>query len=265
MSWFRRSGVRAPSDPWLAPTTGRWLLLVTAIAQAWAPVVIDFDGSSSDPPVVPAGYAFSIWSAIILGCLAVAAYGMPRRRAELGVYRAVHLPLSLVQVLFVAWLLAATSSTVWLTLPIFVTMLALSAVALHRVLTVADRAKHGRVARGLLVGTLGVYAGWSTAAVWVNAATLLTDAGLDAAGAVGTAWQSLVLAGATASAVLLLRRLQGSLPYVGAVGWALVGVVVNAAMAGMPGLVVAAVLGLSVVVVATVAARRSTRLSGLPA
>jgi hypothetical protein len=55
------------------------------------------------------------------------------------------------------------------------------------------------------------------------------------------------------------------LPYVGAVGWALVGVVVNAAMAGMPGLVVAAVLGLSVVVVATVAARRSTRLSGLPA
>jgi hypothetical protein len=79
----------------------------------------------------------------------------------------------------------ATSSAVWLTVPVLATMLALTLAALRRVLA-AERApgaavpgapvaaataaqgRGDRVVRWLLGGTLGVYAGWSTAAVWVN-------------------------------------------------------------------------------------------------
>ena len=256
---------------WLVPIgVGRWLLISTALLQAVTPALISFSGSDQDPPVVPAGYAFSIWSVIIAGCVAAALVGFPRRRAASAALRAVHLRLSLVQVLFVAWLLAATSSVVWLTVPIFVAMLALTLAGLRRVLAVGsggasdgvprpDRWSDERLARGLLGGTLGIYAGWSTAGVWINIASLLAQGGISPDGGTGTAWQSALLIGACVVSVCVVRALAAPLPYVAAVAWAFVGVVVSAVMADAPALATVAVLGLLVVAAAAVATRhRST-------
>jgi hypothetical protein len=257
MSWFSRvaEGAHFPLSVTVPRGAGRWVLLATAAIQATAPILIDFSGSDTDLPIVPAEYAFIIWSPIVLGCLAAAAYGLPRQRAASPAYRALHLRLSLVQLLFVAWLLAATSTAVWLTLPIFVTMLALTLDALRRVLATTTE-RRDRAVRWLLGGTLGVYAGWSTAAVWVNLATLLTDAGLDASGTVGLLWQALLLAAATASAVLVLRQLGGPLPYASAVGWAFLGVVVSSTKAGASALAAVATLGMLAVAVATATTNR---------
>ena len=247
---------------WLVPVgLGRWLLLCTAVLQAVSPSLTSFGGSDRDPPVVPAGYPFSIWSVVIAGCLGAAMIGFPRRRAASPAFRAVHLRLSVVQVLFCAWLVAATSSALWLTVPIFATMLALTLVGLRRVLSAGrvgapdgdsrpGRTNDGRLALGLLGGTLGIYAGWSTAGVWINVASLAAQGGLSPAGAVGTAWQSLVLIGACAVAVWAVRALAAPLPYVAAVAWAFVGVVVSAVSAELPGLAAVAVLGLIVVAAA---------------
>ncbi|SDS51778.1 hypothetical protein SAMN04488543_1880 [Friedmanniella luteola] len=244
----------------LDPRLGRWLLLGTAMVQAASPLLIDFGAAGTDPPVVPAGYAFSIWSVILVGCVAAAVYGLPTRRAETPAYRAVHLRLSLVQLLFVAWLRAATSTAVWLTLPIFVGMLVLTLAALREVLATFTT-RRDRGSRWFLGTTLGIYAGWATAAVWINAATLLADAGVEASGLIGTVWQSMILSAAATSAVLLLRRLHGSLPYVGAVGWAFTAIVVSTSMAHAPALTAVASLGLLAVGAASVVARRN-RVTG---
>ena len=214
---------------WLVPVgLGRWLLLGTAVLQAVTLALISFGGSDQDPPVVPAGYTFSIWSVIIAGCLAAALVGFARRRAASAAYRAVHLRLSVVQLLFVAWLLAATSSVVWLTVPIFAAMLALTLAGLRRLLSTGDvrapdemtgRGRSGadRLALGLLGGTLGIYAGWSTAGVWINMASLLAQSGISPAGATGAAWQSAFLLGACVVAVGAMRALAAPLAYVAAV------------------------------------------------
>lgn len=252
---------------WLVPVgVGRWLLLGTALLQAVTPGLIPFDGSAEEPPVVPAGYAFSIWSVIIAGCLVAALAGLPQRQAASPAYRAVHVRLSVVQLLLVAWLLAATSSVVWMTVPIFVAMLALTLVSLRRVLSAGrgvapdasarpGRWGRDRLALGLLTATLGVYAGWSTAGVWINMASLLAQAGISPDGHAGTAWQSAFLIGACVVAVLAIRALAAPLPYVAAVAWAFVGVVVSAVVAEAPGLATVAVLGLIVVAAATLTTR----------
>ena len=82
--------------------------------------------------------------------------------------------------------------------------------------------------------------------------------GAPVAGAVGVVGQLAVLAGATATAVLVLRRTHGLVPYAAAGVWALVAAVLGAA--GEQVLAVAAGAGVLVVVATTVVlhARRST-------
>lgn len=240
---------------------GRWALLSSAVLQVLAPVVISFSGDGEGPPVVPAGYAFIIWSPIVLGCLTSAVYGWPLRRAELAAYRAVHGRLTAVQVLFVAWLLAAVSPQVWLTVPIFAGMLVLTVQALERVLASTSTSEPTeRTIRWLLGGTLGLYAGWSTAAVWVNVASLLPAAGLSPDGVAGTAWQTGILAAAAATALIVIRRAGAAPAYVAAVAWALVGVVISGVMVDRPGVSVAAGAGLLTVLTAAITdARRGMR------
>ncbi|MEU8816715.1 hypothetical protein [Actinoplanes sp. NPDC048796] len=78
-------------------------------------------------------------------------------------YRQIQVPLSLVHIGFVAWLIAAGSELKWLTVPIFAGMLTGLVWCLRRVLAPLPAGE--RVSRKLLGVVLGVYAGWSTAAI----------------------------------------------------------------------------------------------------
>jgi len=222
----------------------RWLLLGTAVVQAVSPSVVGFAEDAADPVVVPPRAFFAIWGVVVLGSIAAALWGMPLRRATRAPWTHVQVPVSVVQVGFVLCLLAAATAPV-LTLPIFLVMLGALAWSLHAVLDVpADR-----TTRVLLAGTLGVYTGWTSAAVWLNAATLVPgDAG-------GTWW--LFVAAAALTACLGARAFGGQPAFTLAAGWALLGVLVSTVEAGQRGLAVLAGSGIAAVAITALGSRRS--------
>lgn len=213
-----------------------------------------------EPAITPQGYAFAIWGLIEVVSLGLALWLVRFRRHAGGdgvrVADALTRALLVVFAGFNVWLVASVVEPVWATLAVFLVM----GVALVAGLRVAVAAR-GEIAtwsplgRGLVWSTLGLYAGWSTVAIWLNLTTALAFSGAPVSGTAGVVGQLAVLAGATATAVLVLRRTGGLLPYAAAVVWALVGAVLGASGAGEPVLAVAAGVGLLVVVATTAVLR----------
>jgi len=213
-----------------------------------------------EPAITPLGYAFSIWGLIEVLSLALALW-LPwfRRRADargVAVVDALTRALLIVFAGFSVWLVASVVEPAWATLAVFLVM----AVGLAAGLRVAVGARSeiagwSTLGRTLAWGTLGFYAGWSTVAIWLNLTTGLAFSGAPVTGTAGVLGQLAVLAGATATAVVVLRFTGGLLPYAAAVAWALVGASLGAAGAGEPLLVGGAVVGLLVVVAATTVLR----------
>ncbi len=166
-----------------------------------------------DPPVQPAGYAFSIWGVIYLWLLASAGYGL-FVRAESAGWDATRWPLMVSLVVGAPWISVAILSPVWATVMIWV-MLGSALLALLRA-PVEDR--------WLLQAPIALYAGWLTAASFV--ATGLLGAGYGViAGGVGWAWAMLLAALAVGIAVQ--RNLPGQPFYGAAIVWALIAVAVQ--------------------------------------
>ena len=249
-------------------------LVALAVAQIVSGGLVSVFGDSpimqadrpGEPAITPQGYAFAIWGVIELVSLGLAVWLVWfRRRASATAVPVVDALTRALLILFAGfsvWLVASVVEPVWATLAVFLVM----GLALVAGLRVAVRAR-GEIAtwsplgRFLVWTTLGLYAGWSTVAIWLNLTTALAFSGAPVSGTVGVLGQLAVLAGATATAVVVLRRTGGLLPYAAAVVWALVGAVLGASGAGEPVLATAAALGLLVVVATTavLVARRRTR------
>lgn len=116
-----------------------------------------------------------------------------------------------------------------------------------------------RVTRVLLATTLGVYAGWATAAVWLNAVTVAGDLGLELSGASGNVVMAAAIAGASVSACLGTRVLDAQPPYVLATAWALLGVLLSTSTERQLQLATIAGLGLVAVTAVAVSTRGRTR------
>ncbi|OLR93073.1 hypothetical protein BJP25_19170 [Actinokineospora bangkokensis] len=230
---------------------GAWGLLVTAVLQAVGPLWAGFDqGRPDNPVVVPPGPFFAVWGLVLLGCLVVAVRGLGRA-GDPG-FRRLHVPLTVAQVGFVLWLVFAARVPV-LTVPVFVLMLVMLVIALRRA---PARAGSDQV---LVEAVLGVYAGWSAAAVWLNVATVLDRP--------SSAVLAGLLSGAVVSTLVLIVfvcRTAAARIAAGVTGaWALLGVTLSASAAGSAALAaLAAVGGVAVVVVVVVGRRLSARGSG---
>ncbi|AWK11976.1 hypothetical protein SSP531S_04420 [Streptomyces spongiicola] len=243
--------------PWRA------VMLVLAIGQVVSSLLSRLYGGEfttadrpGEPPIVPVGWAFSIWTLVELLCIAYAVWALPDRRPDPVVRNRLAVPLSVVFAGFSCWLVAAEVAPVWGTVVVFAVMIAgllraVSVALAHR----SEIAGWGPVPRGLLWWMLGVYAGWSSIAVWVNLTTALAGSGAPVDGAAGIAGQCAVLAGATATAVAVVRWTRGLLPYALAAGWGLLTASLGALGAGQPALAGIAAAGLAVVAVAAVRAR----------
>ncbi len=217
-------------------------------------------GRPGAPAITPAGYTFAIWGAIEVVSLGLAVWlAWFRRRASQDAVRTVDAltrPLLVVFGGFSVWLVASVVEPAWATLAVFAVMgFALVAALRVAVGARAELASWSGLGRGLVWATVGLYAGWSTVALWLNLATALAFSGAPVSGTAGVVGQLAILAGATATAVLVLRRTAGLLPYAAAVVWALAGAVIGASGAGQPVLAAAAGAGLLVVAAATVASR----------
>ena len=195
------------------------LVLVAALAFVASPLLNPGFGGYDpslfpvlveDPPVLPAGYAFSLWGVIYLWLVVMAGFGVWRRAEDAG-WDATRLPMIVSLAIGAIWLPVAIVSPIWATVLIWA-MLAAALVGFLRT-----------PARDLwwLRAPLGLYAGWLTAASCVSLGTTLTGWGVAPFGPAGWAIACLSLALALGAAIL---RARPSPLYGAAIVWALVAV-----------------------------------------
>lgn len=195
------------------------LVLLAALTFAASPLLnpgfggydpSQFPEMTEDPPVLPAGYAFSLWGVIYLWLIAMAGFGV-WKRAQDPDWDATRLPMIVSLAIGAIWLPVARVSPVWATLLIWAMVIA----ALVAFLRTPDRDGWW------LRAPLGLYAGWLTAASCVSLGTLLTGYGVAPLGPEGWAIAVFCLALAITAAML---RARPSLTYGAAVVWALIAV-----------------------------------------
>lgn len=196
------------------------LTLIAAVAFAAAPFVTSpFSGFTADqlpipqvdPPIQPAGWAFSIWGLIYAWLIASAVYGV-MRRSDAADWNAARPPLIAALALGTPYLWVANQSAAWST----VLIVAMLATALWALFKAPPRDKWW------FQSPVAIFAGWLTAATYVSLASVgagygvLTDAygwafiGIGAALLLGAAVQE-----------LLRRAPEYSAPII----WALIGII----------------------------------------
>ncbi len=240
----------------------RRLLVIAAVGQAVSSVLVSLFGGAfttadraGEPLIVPPGGAFSIWSVIIALSIGYAIWAESDLRPDPDLRDRLTRPLLVTCVGFSAWLAAAELEPVWTTLAIFLIMLAglLRALA-HAQQNRAAIRTWSPFARALLWGTLGLYTGWSSVAIWLNLTTALVSSGAPTTTSAGILGQVAILAGAVGTAVAIIRFTGALLPYVVTIAWALSGVIISTVQEGYPVLTTAAGLGLLIVLINAVLA-----------
>jgi hypothetical protein len=186
--------------------------------------------------ILPAGYAFTIWSLIFLLCVLYAVdQALPSRRAN-RVYQAVGWWSAAAFFCDGIWIFAYTNERFLLAQTIIIAGLIAAAGAFLRLARAAPWAKSTAIQRWIAGPAFGLLAGWLTAATVVGFAGTLISQGLAASGpaaALGAA-ALLLLGGGVAFFALLLGK-PGPRPawiaYAAAVLWALAAVAVEQRMA----------------------------------
>ena len=196
------------------------LTFLLAIGFAVSPFFVSgFNGFSPDqfpipqdnPPVQPAGYAFSIWGMIYVWLIVGMGWGLWKRREDF-LWHDMRLPLALSLFVGCFWLAVAVASPIWASVLIWV-MLVSALYALFRT---------PREDRGFAALPVGLYAGWLSAASCVTLGLL----------AAGYGWMSGPTAGLVfvGLAIVIAAGVQSSLMRAPTYGigviWALVAVVV---------------------------------------
>jgi hypothetical protein len=202
----------------------------------------------------PAGYAFAIWGPIFLLAVLTGLYQLRPARGDEGLFRQIGWALAVGYGATALWLVFARFGPLWATAPTIAAIL----VAIGWSLVQAARAPEPtRARRWLVLPGLGLFAGWVTAATYVNIAEVLPRYGFDRFGLGPTPFAVVVVAAATLSAALFLERTRGNLVYAAAVAWALAAVIVANQERGFGPLVqTAAGVGLAVLAGVVLWARR---------
>lgn len=212
------------------------------VAIVWAFAIkpsFSFDVLPQDnPPVIPAGYAFTIWFVIYAGCVAYAVYqALPAQREKTLLRR-------------IGWWSTAAflSSTLWAVttglgwyLITNVLIFALFASLLGALIVLIKHQAQLTVAERLLVKMpLSIYLGYVTVATVANtAATLKQQYGVvTPLGLSETTWVVVMLVIAGLLAAFTTVRSRGNAGYALAVVWALIGIAV-ANVTNQPNTVVA--------------------------
>lgn len=208
-----------------------WATILAALFQIVVPVLgyagvvgrtTGAEFQTAKTPLVPAAYAFSLWSVIFAACLIYAwDQARPSRRAR-DVYRRVGWPMALAMAVNGGWsLFAQLERPLMVLFGIFLVGVAaslLAALRLFRDTPKVDIPGSAGAATGLL-------AGWVSVAIFANLSVALADLGYgETPSRVVQALVLLSAAGALACAVV--RWTRGALTYAAAVAWALIALIV---------------------------------------
>lgn len=229
-----------------------WLTLAAAVMQVAAPLVtINGPGSSPgggsgpDLLITPVGWAFSIWGVIY--ALAIAQAIAVLVRGADSVSRRLQIDLVVLYLGGALWIgLAGLDSSLATAGALLVMFLA----AVDAVLTTARDSMVPRWLEVLTRASVGLYAGWVTAAFFLNVSTALVDAGPVEADELP--WQLVVLAVAVVTLLAVLVKARGLPTYAVAGIWAMIGIAVTGSEDGTTEVVVAALVAIAVLATATV-------------
>ncbi|MGR3468182.1 MAG: hypothetical protein ACU0CI_09895 [Shimia sp.] len=229
-----------------------FLVALFAITFAGSPLVVDpFSGYSEDqlpipqiePPIQPAGWAFSIWGVIYAWLLVSAGFGL-WKRAQDPAWNKVRPALIVSLFIGTFWLWIANQSPFWATVTIWLMLLSAVIALWHS----------PSQDRWLLRAPVGLYAGWLSAASVVSTATLLAGYGI----VFGQfAWALIGIPFALVLALVIQARAPQAFTYGLAVTWALLGVVVANLGSETLVMALAAVAALVMAAATLMAARRS--------
>lgn len=241
-----------------APRALAWAVLAASLVEVVAPVVTingpgksPGNGSGPELLITPVGWVFSIWGVIYTLAIVQAAvvllrgYVVPRR-------------------LLVDQLVLYLGGALWIVLAGLDSSLATAAALLLMLLAAVDGVlTAARVPMEpswfaiLTRGAIGLYAGWVTAAFFLNVSTALVDSGVVEADELS--WQVGVLVVAVAVLLTLTVAARGILTYAAAGTWALIGIAVTGAADGTTAVTAVAVASAVVLVAATAALRLTGR------
>ena len=218
-----------------------------------------------EPPIIPAGYTFTIWALIYAGAIAYGAYqALPSRQTD-PLLRRVGWSSASAFLGTSAWLVMARFGLTWLTVACIVWMMASLAVILHRF--VREGAPRTAAERWFVVAPMSLFAGYVTAATFANTAAALKGSGWMAPGASETAWSVAMLVAAGVIGAWATLATRGNAAYALAIVWALGGIVAANTIERAENLPVAATACSMAVLVAGALARARirSRLSMAPA
>ncbi len=225
----------------------------TSVNQAGGGVL-----SAESTLVAPDGPAFSIWSVIYLGLVALAVWqALPAQRTDAR-QRSVGLLVAASMLLNTAWLLTVQANQIALSVAVIVALLAVLAVTFARL---RRRPPSSRLEAVVVDGTMHAYLGWVSIATAANVSAALVDAGVEPYGAAAQAWAVAVLVVAAAVGVFLAVGGRGRLAGGAALAWGLAWAAVGRTSGPDASTLVAwtAAVASATVVVATVTARVRAR------
>lgn len=228
---------------------------MAAILQVVAPVVTTngpgrSPGSGSGPEllITPVGWAFSIWGVIYALAIAQAIAALVRGPGS--VSRRQQISLLVLYLGGAVWIVLAGLDSSAATAAALVVMFAAATAA---VLTVAREQMGPRWFAELTRAAVGLYAGWVTAAVFLNVSTAMVDADVVEADALG--WQLVVLAIAAIVLLNVTVLIGGILTYGAAGVWAVIGIAVTGNTDGNTEVTIAAIAAAVVLLLATLVMR----------
>ena len=199
--------------------------VVTALAFATGTSFEEATRSDvGDPAIVPAGYAFVIWTLIYGGSVAYGVYQFMPARREDPLLREIGFFTAAAFLGTCAWLVFARFNLVWFTVACIAWMLVSLAAAFTRI--VLSGSPRTALEHWLVVMPISVFLGWVTVATFANTAAALKVSGWLDVGLSEQNWTVLMLlaAGVIASGVVVASG--GNPWYAGTIVWALVAIVI---------------------------------------
>lgn len=254
-------------SPWPPDRLRQALNLILALAQPVVTVLCFATGTSFDeatrsevaePPIIPAGYTFTIWTLIYAGAVAYGVYQARPALREDPLLRRIGVATASTFLGTSAWLVAARFRLEWMTVACIVWMMASLAVVLRAF--AREGAPRTPAERWLVAAPLSLFAGYVTAATFANAAAVLKDSGVIGPGASETAWSVALLLAAGVIGAWATLATRGNAAYALAIVWALGGIVVaNTVERGENWPVAAAACSMAALVAAALAWARIAR------
>jgi hypothetical protein len=195
----------------------RWANLVLALGQIVTTVLcfslgVSFENATgetaADPPIVPAGYAFIVWSVIYAGCVAYGIYQFAKPRSQDPLLRSIGFFTASAFLGTCCWLLAARFGKLYLTIVCIVWMGVWLFTAFRKLW---QKVAFSVGERWCVLVPISIFSGWVSVAIFANTASVVGISGRPWLTEVG--WSLLLICTASAFVLYILLRTHGNAWY----------------------------------------------------